>query len=67
LGKKLSSRAKKELEDVSQRTLVPILGCRRIFDNMRRIMKYLEDVEGDILDTIQREFLLPRDLARYLL
>ena len=36
-----------------------------MFDNLKRVSKRLEDTEGSILDTIQYDFLLPRELAKY--
>ncbi|KAJ3397390.1 hypothetical protein HDU92_008381 [Lobulomyces angularis] len=65
LGKKLTSRARKELDDVSIKTRIPLGGCRRMFDNLKRIMKRVEDSEGIIVDIIMQEFLLPRELASH--
>ncbi|KAG0263641.1 hypothetical protein DFQ27_001652 [Actinomortierella ambigua] len=49
LGKKLSSRTRKDLDE---------------FDNLKRIMKKVEDAEGRPLVTdIEHKFLLPHDLA----
>ncbi|KAJ3314856.1 hypothetical protein HDV04_005277 [Boothiomyces sp. JEL0838] len=39
LGKKLTHRVRKELDDISTLTGIPILGCRRMFDNLKRITK----------------------------
>ncbi|KAI8833255.1 acidic fibroblast growth factor binding-domain-containing protein [Chytriomyces cf. hyalinus JEL632] len=64
LGKKLSSRAmRKELEDAHDRSGVPVAGCRRMFDNLKRIMKRCEDLDGNIFRIIQTDFLLQNDLA----
>ena len=63
LGKKLSSRARKELDDAHEKSRIPIAGCRRMFDNLKRIMKRVEDLEGNIFKIIQADFLLPRQLA----
>ncbi|KAL5037742.1 hypothetical protein, variant [Batrachochytrium dendrobatidis JEL423] len=63
LGKKLTSRVRKELEDVCQRTRVPIIGCRRMFDNLKRIIKRVEDCDGDMVSVIQRDFVLPYSLS----
>lgn len=64
LGKKLNSRARKELEEIVSKTKFPLIGCRRIFDNLKRVSKRLEDTEGSIVDTIQYDFLLPKELAK---
>jgi Acidic fibroblast growth factor binding (FIBP) len=63
LGKKLTQRIRKELDDVSQKTRVPINGCRRMFDNLKRIQKRVEDIEGPTSDIIIQYFLIPRELA----
>ncbi|KAH6593451.1 hypothetical protein BASA61_004288 [Batrachochytrium salamandrivorans] len=63
LGKKLTSRVRKELEDVGQRTRVPIIGCRRMFDNLKRIMKRVEDCDGNMVSVIQHDFVLPQNLS----
>ncbi|KAI8614844.1 acidic fibroblast growth factor binding-domain-containing protein [Chytriomyces sp. MP71] len=64
LGKKLSSRAmRKELEDAHEKSGVPVAGCRRMFDNLKRIMKRCEDLDGNIFRIIQTDFLLQNDLA----
>ncbi|KAI8815847.1 acidic fibroblast growth factor binding-domain-containing protein [Fimicolochytrium jonesii] len=61
LGKKVSSRLR---EDVCLKTKVPSAGCRRMFDNFKRIVKVVEDAEmRDITSAIVAEFLLPVPLA----
>ncbi|KAJ3201345.1 hypothetical protein HDU82_008182 [Entophlyctis luteolus] len=64
LGKKLSSRAmRREVEDAHARTHVPLAGCRRMLDNLKRISKKIEDQNGNIQKLIQADFLLQDDLA----
>ncbi|KNC96512.1 uncharacterized protein SPPG_08101 [Spizellomyces punctatus DAOM BR117] len=63
LGKKFSSRVRKDLEDVCEKTRVPLGGCRRMFDNFKRIVKTVEDADSNMVLLIQKEFLLPRVLA----
>ena len=63
LGRKLNSRARKELEEIVSKTKVPLIGCRRIFDNLKRVSKRLEDTTGLMIDTIQHDFLLSKELA----
>ncbi|KAL3900530.1 MAG: hypothetical protein SGCHY_001261 [Lobulomycetales sp.] len=36
LGKKLSHRARKDLDDICLMTRIPIDGCKRMFDNFKR-------------------------------
>ena len=65
MGKKLNSRSRKELDDVADKARVPIGACRRMFDNLKRIVKKVEDAEGNMLKIIQMEFCLNPDLARF--
>lgn len=64
LGKKLSQRNRKELDDVSERTEVGIKSCRRQFDNIKRVYKAIEDMAGNLVQNIQTTFLLPHELAK---
>lgn len=64
LGKKLSSRNRKDLDEVSERTGVDIKSCRRQFDNIKRVYKVVEEMPGSLMKSIQTHFLLPEDLAR---
>ncbi|KAI9197482.1 acidic fibroblast growth factor binding protein [Polychytrium aggregatum] len=64
LGKKMTARSRKELEEVSLKSRVPLGGCRRMFDNLKRITKKVEDSDGNIYSIIQTDFLLPEHLAR---
>ncbi|ORX88926.1 acidic fibroblast growth factor binding protein [Basidiobolus meristosporus CBS 931.73] len=65
LGKKLSSRLRKDLEDISVKTKLPLGACRRQFDNLKRILKQVEESEGQrIIEDIEQKFLLPHPLAR---
>lgn len=64
LGKKLSGRNRKDLDDVSDKTLVGIKSCRRQFDNVKRVYKTVEDMSGHLAQNIETHFLLPENLAR---
>lgn len=66
LGKKLSSKYRKDLDEISDRTLIKLKSCRRQFDNIKRIQKCIEEAQpaGSLLKIIQREFLLSEELAR---
>lgn len=64
LGKKLSSRHRKDLDEVAERTGVRLKSCRRQFDNVKRIFKSVEEQPGNIVNNIKHSFLLPEDLAR---
>jgi hypothetical protein len=63
LGKKLTHRVRKELDDVASKTRTSVLGCRRMFDNLKRITKKVEDTSSDIVTVIMNHFLLSKELA----
>lgn len=63
LGKRLTTRVRKDLDDVSRITRVPVVGCRRMFDNLKRIIKKVDDADAPAIDTVAGFFLLPRELA----
>ncbi|CRK98577.1 CLUMA_CG012074, isoform A [Clunio marinus] len=66
LGKKLSSKYRKDLDEISERTTIKLKSCRRQFDNIKRIQKCIDESPpaGSFLKIIQREFLLSEELAR---
>jgi hypothetical protein len=64
LGKKLTSRTRRELDEQGSNLQVSISSARRQFDNLKRIMKRAEDAP-DILGVILDEFVLPPRLAQY--
>ncbi|KAJ9595720.1 hypothetical protein L9F63_013083 [Diploptera punctata] len=64
LGKKLSSRHRKDLDEVSEKTGVLLKSCRRQFDNVKRVFKVVEDMQGSVVQNIKTNFLLPEELAK---
>ncbi|KAF4522072.1 hypothetical protein B566_EDAN004055 [Ephemera danica] len=64
LGKKLSSRHRKDLDDLSEKTNKNLLACRRQFDNAKRVCKTVEEMPGLVVQNIKDNFLLTDDLAR---
>lgn len=64
LGKKLSSRYRKDLDDIADRTGVRLKACRRQFDNVKRVFKLVEDMPGHIANNVKHHFMLPDELAR---
>ncbi len=63
VGKKLNSRTRKDLSEVVEKTRIPIEACRRMFDNLKRIVKKCEDYDGELVKLIQLEFLLSFEQA----
>lgn len=64
LGKKLSSRYRKDLDEVAERTGVRLKSCRRQFDNVKRVFKVVEDMAGHIANNVKQNFMLSDELAR---
>lgn len=90
LGKKLSSKHRKDLDEVSEKTSIAIKSCRfvlitfdnisilficlkktynyhfrRQFDNVKRVFKAVEELQGSVIQNISSIFLLSEDLAKY--
>ncbi|RZF48414.1 hypothetical protein LSTR_LSTR007581 [Laodelphax striatellus] len=64
IGKKLSSRHRKDLDEVSEKTNVSLKSCRRQFDNVKRVFKTVEEIQGSVVQNIRNLFLLPDELAK---
>ena len=63
-GKKLTSRHRKDLDEVAEKTGVRIKSCRRQFDNVKRIYKAVEEMPGNIANNIKQQFSLSDELSR---
>ena len=64
LGKKLSARSRKDLDEVSRKLGKSLKSCRRQFDNFKRIYKTIDGVSGNMATNIQNHFLLSEGLAQ---
>jgi len=64
LGKKLNARHRRDLDDISKVTGVSLKSCCRQFDNIKQVLKAVDDLEGSLVDNIKKEFLLPDSLAK---
>ena len=65
LGKKLSSKNRKDLDNVSEKTGITLKSCRRQFDNIKRVLRVVDDFEGTpLVQNIIDQFHLPEELAR---
>lgn len=65
LGKKLTGRLRKDLDDVSEKTNITLKSCRRQFDNVKNVLRAIEEAErAGLVDTIKKLFLLSDNLAR---
>lgn len=63
LGRKFSSRLRKDLDETSERTRVSLRSCRRQFDNIKRVFRSMEEMPGNFIQNIKTNFLLPPELA----
>ena len=63
-GKKLSTRNRKDLDDVGEKTGISLKSCRRQFDNIKQILRVVDDYEGSLVENIRTQFILPESLAR---
>jgi len=63
LGRKLTSRLRKDLDEVAEKTGVSLRSCRRQFDNMKRVVRGVEEVQGTFTTNIKAQFLLSDQLA----
>ncbi|GAB6029329.1 hypothetical protein CHUAL_005096 [Chamberlinius hualienensis] len=64
LGRKLSTRFRKDLDEVSDKTNVSVKSCRRQFDNIKRVFKAVEDLRGRLVHNIRNHFLISETLAK---
>ncbi|XP_063392399.1 acidic fibroblast growth factor intracellular-binding protein isoform X2 [Cydia fagiglandana] len=64
LGRKLSSRHRKDLDEVAERSGAPLRCCRRQFDNVRRVFRGVEEMPGNVVANIRSTFLLSEPLAK---
>lgn len=63
LGKKLSSRLRKDLDEISDRTNIHLKSCRRQFDNIKRVFKVIEEMPGNYVKNIETQFGLSRSAS----
>ncbi len=69
LGRRLSQKARRDLDDVAEATHTTLSSCRRQFDNLKRIMAMLEDTNNQLqciaVDEIMTKFHLSSELASW--
>jgi len=57
LGKKMSAKLRKDMDDVSEKTGISLRSCQRQFDNVKNILKTYEDMERGLSDVLTKHFL----------
>lgn len=67
LGKKLSSKNRKDLDHISEKTGIDLKSCRRQFDNIKQVLRVVEvdDPDGSLtlVESIKQKFILPEKMA----
>lgn len=67
LGKKLSSKNRKDLDHISEKTGVALKSCRRQFDNIKQVLRVVDvdDPDGSLtlVESIKQKFILPEKMA----
>jgi len=63
LGKKLTNKMRKDLDELSEEMGIHLASSRRQFDNLKRIYKCVEELEGGVIEAIQENYLLSEELA----
>lgn len=64
LGKKLSSKNRKDLDNISDKTGISLRSCRRQFDNIKQVLRVVDDHDGSLVENIKQKFILPEEMAR---
>eukprot|EP00698_Gefionella_okellyi_P017270 TRINITY_DN502_c0_g2_i1.p1 TRINITY_DN502_c0_g2~~TRINITY_DN502_c0_g2_i1.p1 ORF type:complete len:365 (+),score=39.65 TRINITY_DN502_c0_g2_i1:62-1156(+) len=63
-GRKIGSKIRKEVDEISQRTRISLLSCRRQFDNLRCVLRtVMDNPTSNLLEAVRSLFLLSRPLA----
>ena len=67
LGKKLNSKNRKDLDNISEKTGVALKSCRRQFDNIKQVLRVVDvdDPDGSLtlVESIQQKMFLPERMA----
>lgn len=66
VGKKLSSRLRKDLDEICDKPscrFLKLRSARRQYDNVKRIFKTIEEMAGDYVTNIRTQFGLSKELA----
>lgn len=63
LDKKMSSRGRRDLDEICAQTGQPLASIRRQFESIKRVQRRVEELPGDLHSNIQRKFLLSKSLS----
>ncbi|KAA0197623.1 Acidic fibroblast growth factor intracellular-binding protein [Fasciolopsis buskii] len=59
VGRKLSTKTRRELSEIAERCDLRVRSCKRQFDNLLCVARRTEDLPGRLVDSIKTHFLLP--------
>ena len=62
VGRRLVGKTRRDMDDISKRTMVPLASGRRHFDNLCAVMKTIEESPSNLFTLVKRKFLLPPEL-----
>ena len=60
---KLTQRQRKDLDDISEKTGIRVKSCRRQFDNLKRIIRTIDEMRGSLMKNIIENFCLSIKMA----
>ena len=63
IGRKIVGKTRRDLDDISSRTFIPLVRCRRQFDNLCEVLRGVEESMDDLYGMVRKNFLLPRSLC----
>lgn len=63
LGKRLSTKNRKDLDNISEKTDISLKSCRRQFDNIKQVLRVVDDHDGSLVENIKQQFILPEAMA----
>ena len=63
LGKKMSTKLRKDMDDVSEKTGISLRSCQRQFDNVKNILKNHEDMESGLTDVLTKHYVFSDSLV----
>lgn len=63
LGKRMSTKLRKDMDDVAEKTGTSLRSCQRQFDNVKNILKSYEDMEKGLTDVLTKHYLFSDTLV----
>lgn len=64
LGKRMSTKLRKDMDDVAEKTGISLCSCLRQFDNVKTILKSYEDMEKGLHDVLTKHYMFSETLVK---